>query len=367
MRHIKDPLTGRCVICDKGGVHQTSSPDAKWNQARKVIYVNGMRPNTGQSRAASPTVRHIHEAAPQPRDVTIVHHDSPRRPEVTHIHRSPSPRSRTIIHRAPDEMSDVSARQVKPRIIKETHIHEKSRAASPPPRYTRTIRHRDVSPEPGCCGKSKPKNRTIYHKNGQNVEHIHRNGSYDSKTTHIHEGERGTSKSYYNRGGSPDSKCGKRQCCAVLLTLLFLLLLAGLILGLYFGIKAAKDKEERNDPANRYPGGYYVDGVYVYPVTRRPSRPYFVLGKDQPCNPFNNGTDATTAVPNCAETTTRVVLANFTLEPLPSFRPVYLNSGHNISPLSAMLYLSVVLFVQFTKMTSFFSCFGQKGEGQYRK
>ncbi|CAD5110751.1 DgyrCDS121 [Dimorphilus gyrociliatus] len=411
MRHVRDPLTGRCVVCDKGGAMHPhhSSPPSKWNQARKVIYVNGMRPNTSPNSSPTPSVRYVRDGSPRrepppkpdviyvnresrprsaPRDVTIVHkeprskslprettfyNDRPphqQRPDVTYVHRdrSPSPRLRTIVHRATDNASDISARS-RPSVVRETHIHERPRSGSTviskpsstgffKHRYSKTIRHRDESPEPGCCGgsSSKSRGRTVVHKHGRSgrngdVEHVyhHRNGKVDpnySRTTeHHYRGERTTSKSYHSRGGAPDSSCGRRQCCAVLLTLLFLLALAGLALGLYFGIKSAKDKAERNDPANRYPGGYYVDGVYVYPVTRRPSRPYFVLGKDQPCNPFNNGTDATTAVPNCAETTTRVVLANFTLEPLPSFRPVYLASGNRISPLSVLFVTNFGLFL----------------------
>lgn len=61
-------------------------------------------------------------------DITYVHRDQPRS-DVTFVNRSPSPKLRTIVHRAADEASDISRRS-RPSTIRETHIHERPRSGS---------------------------------------------------------------------------------------------------------------------------------------------------------------------------------------------------------------------------------------------
>ena len=75
---------------------------------------------------------------------------------------------------------------------------------------------------------------------------------------------------------------------------------------------AVRDEKRRNDPEVLYPGGYYVNGVYVYPVTQSPPEQYVVWGADTPCNPYNNNTVPSATYPDCNTLTTRVALANFT-------------------------------------------------------
>ena len=60
--------------------------------------------------------------------------------------------------------------------------------------------------------------------------------------------------------------------------------------------------------------GYYVNGVYVVPVTTKPSETYLIIGNDMPCNPYNNNSAVTPSpyYPNCNAVTTSIVKSNWT-------------------------------------------------------
>lgn len=76
---------------------------------------------------------------------------------------------------------------------------------------------------------------------------------------------------------------------------------------------AATASSPANNVLNGY-SGYYVNGVYVVPVTTRPSETYLIIGNDMPCNPNNNNSLVTPNpyYPNCNEITTSIVLSNWT-------------------------------------------------------
>jgi hypothetical protein len=131
---------------------------------------------------------------------------------------------------------------------------------------------------------------------------------------------------YYRSARSLDN----RRCCAALWTILALAALAGLAIGLYFGIKAAKQKATNNLPQNRVANGYkgyYVNGVYVVPVTTKPSDTYLIMGADIPCNVYNNNSLITPNpyYPNCDQVTTSIVIANWTTTTTTTPANVYSN------------------------------------------
>ena len=113
-------------------------------------------------------------------------------------------------------------------------------------------------------------------------------------------------------------------------------------------LSAAEENAEENAPENKYPGGYYVDGVYVLPVTESPQKTYFVYGLDTPCNPFNNNTAASNndTFPNCADVTTRIVETNYTTPtPAPDAVAVMTTESmaHGLTSSAAMLLASLTL------------------------
>ena len=81
---------------------------------------------------------------------------------------------------------------------------------------------------------------------------------------------------------------------------------------------AAQTQQAAAAPENVYPGGYYVNGVYVVPVTQSPQQTYYIYGVDIPCNPYNNNTAGSNNVtfPNCQDVTTRKVPVNTTNAPV---------------------------------------------------
>lgn len=80
-----------------------------------------------------------------------------------------------------------------------------------------------------------------------------------------------------------------------------------------------------NKVMNGY-SGYYVNGVYVVPVTTKPSETYLILGNDMPCNPYNNNSNVTPSpyYPNCKDITTSIVKSNWTTTT--TQKPVLLSS-----------------------------------------
>lgn len=84
-----------------------------------------------------------------------------------------------------------------------------------------------------------------------------------------------------------------------------------------FFFAAAQKKATANLPQNNVMKGYkgyYVNGVYVVPVTTKPSETYLILGSDMPCNPYNNNSNVTPSpyYPNCKDITTSIVKSNWT-------------------------------------------------------
>jgi hypothetical protein len=77
--------------------------------------------------------------------------------------------------------------------------------------------------------------------------------------------------------------------------------------------KTATTNLPQNNVMNGYKG-YYVNGVYVVPVTTKPSDTYLILGNDMPCNPYNNNSNITPSpyYPNCKDITTSIVKSNWT-------------------------------------------------------
>ncbi|ELU11862.1 hypothetical protein CAPTEDRAFT_209652 [Capitella teleta] len=166
---------------------------------------------------------------------------------------------------------------------------------------------------------------------------------------------------------------GRKRCCACLLGLLMALALLGLLLGMLLGVKASNDKKNQESYIrNTLTGGYFLNGVYYYPVSNAPDIFYFAMGHLVPCNKYNNNSDqagptksfeavtddatATAEItllitelpvvtyPNCEDITTEYILAqNYT--PSATLSPVVvLPSGaaiiapHNCSVLVLLLF-----------------------------
>jgi hypothetical protein len=143
----------------------------------------------------------------------------------------------------------------------------------------------------------------------------------------------------------PDTRsASRRKCLTILLGILAVLLLAGLIVGLYFGITEALKQQSRSAPTNNvrggYSGGQYVNGVYVVPVTSNPGYTYLIYGTDVPCNPYNNNTVTIQPnYPNCNQVTTRIVLADWTTT---TVRAVYLSGGARESSSLALIAVGMI-------------------------
>ncbi|ELU17482.1 hypothetical protein CAPTEDRAFT_228355 [Capitella teleta] len=188
--------------------------------------------------------------------------------------------------------------------------------------------YRDASPsrDSGCCGKRSKASSSSSHYNSSHVN----NHSTNRVDDHLSNSRHGTQ---YNSVYSNTEAGRRRGCCVACLGLLGLLLLGGLIAGLYFGIKAALDKQESSKAINQYNqgygnSGYYVNGVYVIPITLYDSRVYLIYGNDVPCNKYNNNTDSTDVIQNCEDLTTSISIADWTttVGPVVNVNPIVANN-----------------------------------------
>ena len=50
-------------------------------------------------------------------------------------------------------------------------------------------------------------------------------------------------------------------------------------------------QQAASDIVNVYPGGYFLNGIYYYPVPDPDNRFFFYNGPGIPCNPYNNNSD----------------------------------------------------------------------------
>ena len=107
----------------------------------------------------------------------------------------------------------------------------------------------------------------------------------------------------------------------------------------------AEKNAEENSPERVYPGGYYVDGVYVMPVTESPEQTYLVYGLDTPCNPYNNNSAGANneTFPNCQDVTTRIVASNYTATPAPVVVVVTESMAHGVTSSVLLVVASLLL------------------------
>lgn len=76
-----------------------------------------------------------------------------------------------------------------------------------------------------------------------------------------------------------------------------------------------------------YSNGYYVNGVYVVPVTLNPQRVWLIYGNDVPCNKYNNNTDVTAVIQDCEDLTTAIRVADWTTTVGPvNAQPIVVNN-----------------------------------------
>lgn len=166
--------------------------------------------------------------------------------------------------------------------------------------------------------------------------------SFNSRTSNQASNQYGNKATDYEdgRGYSETQPSSQRKCCVAAIAALAVALLIGLALGIYFGVTstqnsaATSEKNTVNDITKLGYSGYYVDGVYVVPVTTKPSKSYVIIGTDQPCNPHNNNSLITPNPydPNCNVVTTKIANAppNLTTPKTPPPNIIYLNTCSRI-------------------------------------
>lgn len=150
----------------------------------------------------------------------------------------------------------------------------------------------------------------------------------------IHPSQYGHKKTRFSdyetgRGYTGIQSLSKRRGCVAALVCLAVALLIGLAIGLYFAITSVQNSATASATSttnllkSKGYSGYYVDGVYVVPVTNRPVKQYLVLGTDFPCNPYNNNSKITPNPnePNCNVVTTKMVPSNFPTSKNPNAEP----------------------------------------------
>jgi len=95
-----------------------------------------------------------------------------------------------------------------------------------------------------------------------------------------------------------------------------------------------------------YSGGYYINGVYVVPVTTKPFNTYLIYGTETPCNPYNNNSIPNYPIyPNCNVVTTRIVKVAWTTTTVRTVY-VYLNTGGRVTVRGGRsMYIGLAVFL----------------------